>query len=323
MRQELTRLGPSGMLDQSTSYRGRTTCSTGTVMSQALDGNIAASVADQAPSLRHPVRLILSDIDGTLTDDSGAFVVANAEGVALAHRLGVQVAFATGRGTSYVTSLIDEVLSQKMGYRGSPGIYMNGAYVLDAKGVPIVDAPLQPEVAERLLKAYKSAGFKTLVEGRESGFATGLLRGSKGSAELMPPLYTLYAIDDAEHIQQVRPQLEAEFAGAVEFSTCRPTSLGAHRAGFGKGAAVRSLAAALGVSLDEVLVLGDGENDLPMFREAGTAVAVGNAGPAVKAAADLVTVDSNQGALLAVVKKIEALGLYPQASSSPEPAEAP
>ncbi|KAL8430825.1 hypothetical protein ACSSS7_005684 [Eimeria intestinalis] len=285
----------------------------------------AASVTEQTPtrarSLRHRVRLILSDVDGTLTDDSGAFVEANADAVALAHSLGIQVAFATGRGTAYVASLI-EALSQKMDYDGSPGIYMNGTYVLDEKGVPIVDAPLQPEVAERLLSAYISAGFRKLVEGRESGYVNGSLRRSESSSESHPSLYTLYAIDDAEHIQQVRRRLEAEFAGTVEFCTCRPTSLGAYRAGFGKGAAVRALAAALGVSLDEVLVLGDGENDLPMFREAGTAVAVGNARPAVKEAADLVTVDSNQGALLAVVKEIQSLGLYPQASSTRMPPEA-
>jgi hydroxymethylpyrimidine pyrophosphatase-like HAD family hydrolase len=56
-----------------------------------------------------------------------------------------------------------------------------------------------------------------------------------------------------------------------------------------KGEAVRALAAHLGAALSDVAVLGDMENDVPMFEVAGFAIAMGNASPAVQARAAAVT----------------------------------
>lgn len=59
--------------------------------------------------------------------------------------------------------------------------------------------------------------------------------------------------------------------------------------GCDKGTGVRAAAPILGVSLDEVVAVGDAENDLPFFDRCGRAVAVANALPEVKRRADLVT----------------------------------
>src|SRR5262249_20724631 len=56
-----------------------------------------------------------------------------------------------------------------------------------------------------------------------------------------------------------------------------------------KGAGMLALAKQLGVPPAEIAVLGDGGNDVAMFEHAGLSIAMGNAQPAVKAAADLVT----------------------------------
>ena len=44
-----------------------------------------------------------------------------------------------------------------------------------------------------------------------------------------------------------------------------------------------------GLTREEVMAIGDGGNDIPMLRHAGTGVAMGNASDEVKAAADYVT----------------------------------
>jgi Cof subfamily protein (haloacid dehalogenase superfamily) len=59
-----------------------------------------------------------------------------------------------------------------------------------------------------------------------------------------------------------------------------------------KGAGLLKLSKLLGVPAAEVAVIGDGGNDVMMFEQAGLSIAMGNAEPAVKAAADFVT-DSN------------------------------
>ena len=59
-----------------------------------------------------------------------------------------------------------------------------------------------------------------------------------------------------------------------------------------KGAALAVLAELMGVTMNEIAVLGDGSNDLAMFGVAGLSIAMGNADDEVKAKADLVT-DAN------------------------------
>lgn len=55
-----------------------------------------------------------------------------------------------------------------------------------------------------------------------------------------------------------------------------------------KGKAVRVVREALGLSADEVMVIGDSENDMGMFDEASTCVAMGNAFPELKAKANYI-----------------------------------
>jgi len=60
-----------------------------------------------------------------------------------------------------------------------------------------------------------------------------------------------------------------------------------------KGTAVEALAKHWGFSPDEVMTLGDSENDLSMLRFAGAGVAMGNAKPNIKEAARYETTDNN------------------------------
>ena len=55
--------------------------------------------------------------------------------------------------------------------------------------------------------------------------------------------------------------------------------------GVNKGAAVTALARRLDIPMDQVMTLGDNENDIPMLTCAGVGVAVENATPGALAAA--------------------------------------
>ena len=57
-------------------------------------------------------------------------------------------------------------------------------------------------------------------------------------------------------------------------------------AGVSKWTAVRRLASQWGIADGEICAVGDDVNDIPMIRSAGLGVAMGNAVPEVKAAAD-------------------------------------
>lgn len=73
--------------------------------------------------------------------------------------------------------------------------------------------------------------------------------------------------------------------------------------GVSKGTALAGLAREMGLSLSEMMAVGDSENDIEMLKAAGIGVAVRNASPAVQAAADRVTEGSYGDGFVEAVKE--------------------
>jgi hydroxymethylpyrimidine pyrophosphatase-like HAD family hydrolase len=73
--------------------------------------------------------------------------------------------------------------------------------------------------------------------------------------------------------------------------------------GIDKGRLVELLAERLAVPQSEVLVLGDMENDLEMFRKAGFAVAMGNATDEVKGAAQATTLSNEEDGFAEAIER--------------------
>ena len=72
--------------------------------------------------------------------------------------------------------------------------------------------------------------------------------------------------------------------------------------GTSKGSAVKALADKLGISLEEVICIGDSGNDVSMLEEAGLSVVMGNAPDFIKEYGDYIT-DTNEN--YGVAKAIE------------------
>lgn len=70
-----------------------------------------------------------------------------------------------------------------------------------------------------------------------------------------------------------------------------------------KGNAVKQLAEFYGINSDEVITIGDNENDISMIEYAGMGVAVGNAEQCLKDVADFVACDYQEDAVAQVVEK--------------------
>ena len=72
---------------------------------------------------------------------------------------------------------------------------------------------------------------------------------------------------------------------SLVFPSMKATVIDVSPAGWDKGSAVRVMAEAMGIGLDEVAVFGDSQNDLAMIQSVPNSVAVSNASPEVAAAA--------------------------------------
>jgi len=70
-----------------------------------------------------------------------------------------------------------------------------------------------------------------------------------------------------------------------------------------KGTALVALASHLGISLSEVIAIGDGTNDIPLLSCAGLAIAMDNAPDEVKEVADYITLDVDHSGLAAAIER--------------------
>ena len=95
---------------------------------------------------------------------------------------------------------------------------------------------------------------------------------------------------DSEQLRTAWRLLEESGRFAVSSSSAVGIELNAK--GVDKAEGLFSLGRRLGIAPEQIMACGDSGNDLPMLRRAGVGVAMGNASPAVKAAARFVT-DTN------------------------------
>lgn len=254
--------------------------------------------AEWAPQ---PVGWVCLDVDGTLIGEANHVAP---EVVRAVHRVvdaGIAVGYATGRNTDGVR----EVHAQ-LGLEG-PHVVLNGAQVRrggralhtwamsSAQLDGVLDLCRQRDLYAELY--LDDAFVVTEVDERYRLHWDAVIGQPRGSIASHPPgegevikatIVVLAPQDPAPIIAAVRG-LGLSVGPATSPATPGMTFLNITPEGVDKGQAIRAGAQALGLTAAQVAVVGDGGNDLPMLEVAGTAIAMGDAAPEVRAAAHLVT----------------------------------
>ena len=99
------------------------------------------------------------------------------------------------------------------------------------------------------------------------------------------------ALSFAGDIKTVKKDVEREFPELTLFAFNNGTGADVVEAGFTKSDGVRRVREYYGIPKEKTYAFGDSPNDIPMLKEAGTSVAMGNADESVKKEADLITDD--------------------------------
>jgi Cof subfamily protein (haloacid dehalogenase superfamily) len=104
----------------------------------------------------------------------------------------------------------------------------------------------------------------------------------------------LIVMCDPADMPQLREKVSQHVDGSAGIVLSSPFLLEIIPLGTSKGAGLAWLLDHLGIPAEEVLALGDAENDVEMLRLAGIGVAMANAMPMVKAAADYIVSSNDQ-----------------------------
>ncbi len=107
--------------------------------------------------------------------------------------------------------------------------------------------------------------------------------------------------DDDTKLQKLREDIMS--TGVVSASQSMKGNLEVMNRDVSKGNAVKTLAAMYGISREEVIAIGDNENDMSMIEYAGLGIAMGNAEECLKNAADHITCDYQEDGVAEAIER--------------------
>jgi Cof subfamily protein (haloacid dehalogenase superfamily) len=247
------------------------------------------------------LKLFATDLDGTVLIDRGEAGCHATPRLKAALRAlqagGVTVCLASGRMHESIRHI-----GAEMGVRG-PVISYNGAMLRSAEDEIWIQRTLDAAVAAEIcalaeerrlplnyyldgvLYARKIQPWWDLYHGRTSSPMVAVTSHRELAGR--PPTKLLIH-SDAATIRALRAELAPGLAGRCELVITADEYLEFLPLGADKGHALAELAGRLGLKADEVAAAGDGWNDLGMLRWAGTAIAVADGRPDLRAHADYV-----------------------------------
>jgi Cof subfamily protein (haloacid dehalogenase superfamily) len=258
------------------------------------------------------IRLVATDLDGTLLTDAGTIAEPTLAALDRARRAGLEVAFLTARPPADADALLG-------GY-GLTGFLVaaNGAVVRDRRGGLLRRLELCADEAQALVKSLRAA-FAAVALGAVSprrvvldpGFPAEL--AARWKAQTSTTVERLLAREPVLKLLAAFPATSAAEACGPARALCGDrfqVTYSSHRfleitaPDATKGAALAVVARAAGLPLTAVACVGDMPNDLQMMRAGGLAVAVANADPAVRQAADLVVSGNEEGGVAELLESI-------------------
>jgi hydroxymethylpyrimidine pyrophosphatase-like HAD family hydrolase len=275
-------------------------------------------------------RLVVTDLDGTLLHPSGVVHEADQRAVAELKRRGVIVSIATGRMYSGTRSI-----AHGLGLKG-PVACIDGSHLVDVEtDQELLSHPISGHGRRLLRSVLEDLAVPSVV------FSEDRLYHDDRTTEYLPYLLTwsdrMTPLEDVLHqdwwasgaqpaatvslgleevIRQARERLldgASEELHVVTFEVAREAysklwGMIVRASGASKGTAVEWIAKHHGLSLSEVVTVGDWINDIPMLKAAGRSFAMAQA-PAEVAEAATDRLEANAWTGGAIAELAERCGL--------------
>ncbi|MEG1393237.1 MAG: Cof-type HAD-IIB family hydrolase [Christensenellaceae bacterium] len=265
------------------------------------------------------IKLIISDIDGTLISESGENISdENMQAIEEARAMGVGFTIATGRILSTAMQYVRKLKIEL------PVISCCGADIRDERQSYYMDNMSEDTVCE-LVQEYSGSGirryifsdnkiyctkddyWKNLFDKWERGNGKYPIIQFENEKMLLDAIrkntqkVLLWSENDEQRQNMIK--ICTQFEQSCEVVRGEAYNMEFTKKGVSKGSAVTQMAKILGIKTDEIMALGDGGNDVDMLRAAGLGVAMKNSMPEALAAADYVTESCQNNGVAAAIKK--------------------
>ncbi|WP_438831840.1 Cof-type HAD-IIB family hydrolase [Streptococcus pluranimalium] len=264
------------------------------------------------------IKLVALDLDNTLFDDEKKVSKANKEVIKKATELGVKVVITTGRPLKAIGDLLEELdLNHPMDY----SVTFNGGLIQRNDGHILAQQALSRHEVESIYQQLSALGlpvdilsegtvYSLPAPGRPSRYpeANPLLtfKTMEQLADLPEDIIynKIVVVTDKDFLDaKVKEIPELIFSNFEAFKS-REIIFEIMPKGVHKASGLAKLCDLLGIDRENVMAVGDEENDLTMIDWAGLGVAMENAAPIVKETANLVTSkDNNHSGVAEAIEK--------------------
>lgn len=245
-------------------------------------------------------KALFFDIDGTLISfNTHRIPQSTVSALTAAKANGAKVFISTGRPMPFIFHL-NEIEHLIDGY-----ITTNGGYCFIGNETVYCHTIAKPD-AEVLIDYCRQVDCSAFVVGKET---IALVNHKQVVDDVFGSILDVddFNCDTLDHVMQQDILQITAFLSQEQENAIMPTVPGCiggrwspafvdiNNALADKGKGLLAMAAHCGISVADTMAFGDGGNDIPILKQAGTGVAMGNASGTVKAAADYVTtsVDDN------------------------------
>ena len=281
------------------------------------------STNDSAKRHHPKYRMIAIDLDGTLLSPHSVVTERTKAAVHKALSAGFRVCFATGRNWTESKAALEAVGHQDL------AVFVGGAMVIDTKlGVMVHRTAMHSNLAAEVCRFFENRGHTvlamqdTLAAGVDYLLTADAVVDDSTDLWMRTCLAVVHRVPNLgsyshEHTMRVgivaTPQETARIATELsqEFSdrlVCHDMALMAHGVNVlevfdpavNKWQGLLHVARKHGIEPSQIIAIGDDVNDLPMIRNAGLGVAMGNAKAEVQSQAKLVIGSNGDDGLAAV-----------------------
>lgn len=259
------------------------------------------------------IRLLVSDVDGTLVRDDKSLPEANRDAILSLAAAGVPTTLISSRPPSGMLALAATL------HLAGPMAAFNGGTLFDSDGTIRFAHRLEAADAAAMLRLIDRPGVASWVYADGAWFVPGLdnahLARERLAAAIEPVMRTDFTgldgridkivgvSDDHEVLVHLEEQAKCMIGARATIARSHLYYLDITHHLANKDDGIAALAQAFGVELTEVAALGDMANDLPMFARAGLSVAMGQAPACVRMAANATTTSNNEGGVAEAVTR--------------------
>ena len=259
------------------------------------------------------IRLLLSDVDGTLVQSDKTLSERSIAAVAGLHQAGILFAVTSGRPPRGMSMLVEPLDLE------APIAAFNGGLIV-APDLSIVEnrAVAQSLVAETIvllesfeLSAWVYRGAEWLVldpdgahvarESQTVGFEPTVVDGFDGIETGVAKIVGVS--DDHDAVAAAEKKAHLELGDHVSASRSQPYYLDVTHPKANKGAVAQFLARRYQIEPEDIATIGDMPNDVLMFAHSGLSIAMGNADREVQRAARRVTTSNDDDGFANAVER--------------------